>query len=604
MGLFERTETPAEESQQQVPHRCNVHSKEKGSSISRVIRWIGCLAVLAVMVLSLDSIESPFFSLASASAAFGRKQHKSVSTKDTCQPPSVNLFASHPPQAKNDLIIKASKDLDDYLTDRVSKPDIDSISVGVVTSKGLIIESGYGVLRANESDEEQFPVDRKSIYRIASVTKMFTVLETLILRERGALNWDDSVEKYVPDFTPPSYGWAAYLDGLQSEEEKPLVTLRQLASHLAGIGCDYPPNDIGEWPISEVPHDFTPSGRVRTQERSYDDIMKALSKFPLVNGPYLYPIYSNIGIDLLGLANLAANRLASANASAEPQTHKELLQRDVLNPLRLESSFYRLPASGDLRAHIAVPKKGAEWADISLGDTDDPAGGQYSSLEDLATFMRTLLAPDAKGGVIPARVVREWLRPLHVWGGGGSTEQVGAPWEVLSLSGLTAFTKGGNLPGYRSEFVLVPEYSFGIIILMTGNASQGPVLQEVGKRVVPVFEKLHEIELRRHYAGTWTNGNDVAEIKLDDGALYVTKLVIRGIDVLKFAEVGRAALWSTGRVGEFRLAPVQPSVSCMPYWISGIDFGFISRGAPVNLLYWKNGVLAYPSAGVNFVRKH
>lgn len=114
--------------------------------------------------------------------------------KNACHPPPLNLLAYHPPSANDKDILKAAQRLDQVLTQRVNKfnSGIDTLSVAVITPNGPIFERGYGVLRANESrraGQEQRPVDRDSIYRIASVTKMFTVLETFILRERGALNW-------------------------------------------------------------------------------------------------------------------------------------------------------------------------------------------------------------------------------------------------------------------------------------------------------------------------------------------------------------------------------------------------------------------------------
>lgn len=174
---------------------------------------------------------------------------------------------------------------------------------------------------------------------------------------------------------------------------------------------------------------------------SYEDVMEAISKNPLVNVPYEFPIYSNTGIDLLGLSNIAANKLSSSDPTAEPQTHKELIERDIFSPLGFNSSFFQVPPAGSpLRKHMAVASKDSEWVDVWLGDMDDPAGGQYSSLSDLAILMKTLLSPTARGGVIPTAVVREWLRPLHVWG--NSQQQVGAPWEITSLGDFRTYTKG------------------------------------------------------------------------------------------------------------------------------------------------------------------
>lgn len=90
--------------------------------------------------------------------------------------------------------------------------------------------------------------------------------------------------------------------------------------------------------------------------------MKALSQYPLVNMPDSYPIYSNGGMALLGLSNIAANKLANPNHSAdEPQVHKELVKRDIFDPLNMNSSFYRVPDS-PLREHIAVASQNSEWA--------------------------------------------------------------------------------------------------------------------------------------------------------------------------------------------------------------------------------------------------
>lgn len=169
-----------------------------------------------------------------------------------------------------------------------------------------------------------------------------------------------------------------------------------------------------------------------------------MSTNPLINTPYNYPVYSNTGVGLLGVANVEANKLASTNPSAEPQTHKDLLQRDIFDPLGFNSSFFRVPGpDSPLRKHIAVSSVRPGWVDQSMGDVYDAAGGQYSSLSDLAMLMQTLLSPTGRGGVLPASVVREWLRPLHVWG--DSPHQVGAPWEISSIANFKAYAKGYSI---------------------------------------------------------------------------------------------------------------------------------------------------------------
>ena len=53
--------------------------------------------------------------------------------------------------------------------------------------------------------------------------------------------------------------------------------------------------------------------------------------------------------------------------------------------------------------------------------------------------MKTFLSPTARY-LLPARVIREWLHPLYVWG--STNQQVGAPWEIMDFNGVQAYTKG------------------------------------------------------------------------------------------------------------------------------------------------------------------
>ena len=209
---------------------------------------------------------------------------------------------------------------------------------------------------------------------------------------------------------------------------------------MTGLGRDLPPIDIGEWPATEPWDGLRKLPMPERPKRTFKSFFKAVSEYPLAIVPYLYPIYSNTGFALLGLANVEANKLASSDPDSEPQSHKELLKRDIFEPLGMTSSFFRLPVNASLRDRIAIPANTSQWTDISLGDVFDGAGGQFSSLRDLGKLMQTLLSPTGRG-VIPVRVVREWLRPLHVWG--STAHQVGAPWEIMNLGpDLRTYMKG------------------------------------------------------------------------------------------------------------------------------------------------------------------
>ena len=87
-----------------------------------------------------------------------------------------------------------------------------------------------------------------------------------------------------------------------------------------------------------------------------EQALSYLSSFPLASRPNNFPIYSNVGFGLLGLVNIIANVQASKNKEQEPQTHADLLKRDIFDPLGLDSTFFSNP-SPDQRGRIAVPNK-------------------------------------------------------------------------------------------------------------------------------------------------------------------------------------------------------------------------------------------------------
>jgi hypothetical protein len=137
------------------------------------------------------------------------------------------------------------------------------------------------------------------------------------------------------------------------------------------------------------------------------------------------------------------------------------------------------------------------------------------------------------------------------------------------------------LPGYHSEFVLVPEYQYGIIVLVTGTyQNTAAIVREAASLFQPVIRSLLEKRANDAYVGRWVDSSTsisqgeatTAQVKLIKGALYLTELIVRGYDVLAImAESGLAphkpssvALWNTGRPNEFRYCCLKISAPFYP----------------------------------------
>lgn len=106
----------------------------------------------------------------------------------SCRPFLPKLFVDTPPSLENPAIRDASRQLETFLSGRFAQGDIDGLSVAVVTSAGPIFESNWGVQRGNESSISP-PMTSHSIHRISSVTKIFPILEGLVLEQQGIISW-------------------------------------------------------------------------------------------------------------------------------------------------------------------------------------------------------------------------------------------------------------------------------------------------------------------------------------------------------------------------------------------------------------------------------
>ncbi|KAF5312179.1 hypothetical protein D9619_002968 [Psilocybe cf. subviscida] len=144
-----------------------------------------------------------------------------------------------------------------------------------------------------------------------------------------------------------------------------------------------------------------------------------------------------------------------------------------------------------------------------------------------------------RGGVLPASIVREWVRPLHVWGdnahqsahhGRFPPSQISTPMPKVihslfftcfaSFLPLTLFVTSRSdrrrLAGPQPRLQL----SVGIIVLTTGSyADAWAIVNEIGRRFLPVLDKMHTEQVAKQYAGKWTYGDDnIAEVAIINGA--------------------------------------------------------------------------------------
>ncbi|KAG8960471.1 hypothetical protein FRC00_000266 [Tulasnella sp. 408] len=404
------------------------------------------------------------------------------------------------------------------------------MSVGIFTPSGPGFSKTYAVLCANKTDpSKRGKPDEDSLYRIASVSKMFNVYEMMALKEKGLLNWDDPVENDVKNVTYYPDGWEKYLSESQGvsipggrKGERDSITLRQLATHLAGIGLDYTP-------------------------------IATIKELPLVAPPYAYPIYSNIGFNVLGWAVGAAAEKTATN--------------------------------------VVMPASGSYETDLAFGPYN-PSASQFSSLKDLVKVMQTFLHPSRKESLLSTYSMREWLRPLH--GFPDDLTEVGAAWEIVKVPDTNGNPRRWRqLANLALHVHLRPTTSFGIVVLMTGlDHNAHKVATNAIQTFKRAFDQLLEQATMQLYGGYWKSddGKSEAITYVEKGSLWLSRLFLNG-DVLEgplYTRGRRYGLWTTERDVGFRVAigrPEEPDdvfAGCFPEWVT-MDPIF-AKGAPVDLI--------------------
>ncbi|KAJ7840762.1 beta-lactamase/transpeptidase-like protein [Mycena leptocephala] len=522
----------------------------------------------------------------------------------SCRPFLPPLLVHSPPHIDNPLIRAASLRTGQFLESRFSKKDIDSLSVAVVSSDGVLFEASYGVMRGNESGTS-LTTNSDSMYRIASVSKLFTVLEGHILAEKGVISWDDPVKKYLPDFKPR-------LDSSSLSSVELPVTLFQLATHMSGLGRDWPPGNVANWP-----KDLFGAGPPPTNGLPFPDhasLFRAIEKNQLVSHPYAIPGYSNTGIGALGLALVAANRIV--NGPEEPSSYAELLKRDIFDPLGLNGSHF-LTTDGNKHL-VVVPSLAPEVADQDFLDAMNPAGGQFSSLRDSITVLQTLLNPDDPRSLIRKQTMHSWMHTFHAFEEDDWTE-VGFLWEIIKARDSNnrlrkIYWKLGAMAGYHAALAIHPGTSYGVAVLLGGHyPDAAKIAYDIFELFQPVMDQSLAELAKSMYAGKWASpdGKSSATVLVDKGTLYIENLNINGTDILAmFHSPNRVALRST-HYDKFRLDIGIPfyngkiHMGCYPYWV-GMDLWGMRDGSALNAIAFSGDgsarQLHVPAVGVEMLR--
>ncbi len=289
------------------------------------------------------------------------------------------------------------------------------------------------------------PVSPSSAFRIASMTKSFTCMAILILRDQGKLSLDEPASKYIPEMADLKYLTA----------DAPAITIRDLMIHRAGFPEDNPFGD-------------------RQLGNSDEQLLKLMKEGPsFSNIPGISYEYSNLGFALLGTI--------IKNVSGQP--YQQFMMENIFKPLGMNHTYWdytKVPAKDLAHGYRWINNNWQEEEPESDGSWGS-MGGLITTIEDFSKYMNLHLAAwpprnDPEQGPLKRSSVREMhqasnydnLNKSYVFPNGRSCPLVTSYGYGLGITrdcdNRLYVSHGGGLPGFGSYWRIMPQYGLGIVV--------------------------------------------------------------------------------------------------------------------------------------------
>lgn len=344
--------------------------------------------------------------------------------------------------------------LDDIISRQVRDKAIPSITY-VLTDRKQVLAAGHA-----GSPDQSRQIDGRTLFRIGSLTKMFTAIGIMQLAERGLVDIDVAISRYIPGFNPRN--------PFRSGEELPSgpdITLRKLMSHTAGM--------VREAQAGHYLDDTNPALAV-TVDGLKSSVLKADPQAGVMH-------YSNAGIAVAGAVIESVSGIA----------YVDYVKNNILLPLGMDDTHLSL--STDVKQRLAPASMWTIAGDIpapvfDLGGV--PAGNIYSTASDMTTFATCLLrggfTADGRSLVSPASLETMW-KPVGRRPAGytGSLAGYGLGFGIGNVDGWKSIGHGGAVYGYATQLLVLPHAGLAALVFSTLDFSN-QIADRLARRALQV----------------------------------------------------------------------------------------------------------------------
>jgi CubicO group peptidase (beta-lactamase class C family) len=307
--------------------------------------------------------------------------------------------------------------------------DVPAMAVAIISAGEVTYIKGFGFL----DETKDKPTTQKSLFRTASISKLFTAQAIMQLVENKKLSLSDHVSQYLSVF------------------ENTHITIKELLTHSSGLRDSVRPVNVDAQ---------------RTEPAYLSLVQKAVVK----NAENKTFEYSDTGFNVLG----------SVISTVSGVSYEKYINDNILIPAGMKKSKY----SNGINQHVAdahptykgilIDKSEQRPYDLSF----NPSEGLVSNVYDLSLWLKLTLAND--NAILKAQTYKDMLAPQikTVWG----EIYMGLGWQVYKSEGADVARHSGSIRGYKSLILTYPENKDAMILLTnSSNESRWETAKSITK---------------------------------------------------------------------------------------------------------------------------
>jgi CubicO group peptidase (beta-lactamase class C family) len=314
--------------------------------------------------------------------------------------------------------------LEPIIKQAMQKLNLPGFAIAVVQNDRVVYAAGFGLISLDNKTE---PITSRSLFHMASITKLFVGTSIMQLVEQGKIDLDAPIVKYLPYFR-------------MKDDRYKAITVRQMLSHVSGMP------DVGDYEWDKPQYD----------DGALERYVRSLNNLSLIAAPGAKFQYSNMAYEILG----------DCIAKVSGETFEGYVKNHILDPLGMKNSTL-LVKQADQKL-LTTPHVFNKSFDIEVSKVfpynrmHSPSSTLYSNVLDMAEWARASIN---RGELNGKRILKSTTYDAMWRPAGEEWKQIGISWFLGEYKGHRTMSHSGGDTGFNSNFTMIPDKKIAVVMM-------------------------------------------------------------------------------------------------------------------------------------------